>query len=67
MLEHSYVDMLLDTNLPDDSNRALTDDEIIKLCSEFLNTGTDTTSTALQCIMAKKRSKEVAGDEVKFA
>ncbi|KAF0928773.1 hypothetical protein E2562_010652 [Oryza meyeriana var. granulata] len=52
-LEHSYVDTLLDIKLPDEGNRALTDDEIIKLCSEFLNAGTDTTSTALQWIMAE--------------
>ncbi|EAY79201.1 hypothetical protein OsI_34314 [Oryza sativa Indica Group] len=52
-LEHSYVDTLLDIKLPEDGNRALTDDEIIKLCSEFLNAGTDTTSTALQWIMAE--------------
>nr|BAC45175.1 cytochrome P450-like protein [Oryza sativa Japonica Group] len=65
MLEHSYVDTLLDTNLPDDGNHVLADDEIIKLCSEFLNTGTDTTSTALQCIMAKMEGGH--RDEVEFA
>uniref|UniRef100_A0A0E0M9P4 Cytochrome P450 n=1 Tax=Oryza punctata TaxID=4537 RepID=A0A0E0M9P4_ORYPU len=52
--EHSYVDTLLDISLPDtDGDRALTDDEIVNLCSEFLNAGTDTTSTALQWIMAE--------------
>uniref|UniRef100_A0A0D9XLI4 Cytochrome P450 n=1 Tax=Leersia perrieri TaxID=77586 RepID=A0A0D9XLI4_9ORYZ len=56
--EHSYVDTLLDIRLPDaDSvnvgDRALTDDEMVNLCSEFLNAGTDTTSTALQWIMAE--------------
>uniref|UniRef100_J3N431 Cytochrome P450 n=2 Tax=Oryza brachyantha TaxID=4533 RepID=J3N431_ORYBR len=52
--EHSYVDTLLDIRLPDDAgDRALTDDEMVNLCSEFLNAGTDTTSTALQWIMAE--------------
>ncbi|XP_006662510.1 cytochrome P450 89A2-like [Oryza brachyantha] len=51
--EHSYVDTLLDIKLPEDGNRALTDDEMVNLCSEFLNAGTDTTSTALQWIMAE--------------
>ncbi|CAD6212300.1 unnamed protein product [Miscanthus lutarioriparius] len=52
-LPHSYVDTLLDIRLDDDGGRALTDDEMIALCSEFLNGGTDTTSTALQWIMAE--------------
>uniref|UniRef100_A0A0D3HFK8 EF-hand domain-containing protein n=1 Tax=Oryza barthii TaxID=65489 RepID=A0A0D3HFK8_9ORYZ len=52
--EHSYVDTLLDISLPDtDGDRALTDDELVMLCSEFLNAGTDTTATALQWIMAE--------------
>ncbi|XP_039831536.1 cytochrome P450 89A2-like [Panicum virgatum] len=53
-LPHSYVDTLLDIRLNDDEGgRALTDDEMVALCSEFLNAGTDTTSTALQWIMAE--------------
>ncbi|RLN42171.1 hypothetical protein C2845_PM01G46430 [Panicum miliaceum] len=52
-LPHSYVDTLLGIRLADDGGRALTDDEMIALCSEFLNGGTDTTSTALQWIMAE--------------
>ncbi|CAN6305588.1 unnamed protein product [Urochloa humidicola] len=53
-LPHCYVDALLDIRLDDgDGGRALTDDEMIALCSEFLNGGTDTTSTALQWIMAE--------------
>uniref|UniRef100_A0A453JDD4 Cytochrome P450 89A2 n=1 Tax=Aegilops tauschii subsp. strangulata TaxID=200361 RepID=A0A453JDD4_AEGTS len=36
-----------------ESSRALTDDEMVSLCSEFLNAGTDTTSTALEWIMAE--------------
>ncbi|KAF8672176.1 hypothetical protein HU200_049743 [Digitaria exilis] len=51
--EHSYVDTLLDIKLPDEGNRALTDEEMAILCSEFLAAGTDTTSTALQWIMAE--------------
>ncbi|KAL6196059.1 hypothetical protein ACLB2K_031675 [Fragaria x ananassa] len=47
----SYVDTLWDLELPDEK-RKLTQGEIISLCSEFLNAGTDTTSTALQWIMA---------------
>ncbi|CAL4932832.1 unnamed protein product [Urochloa decumbens] len=52
-LPHCYVDALLDIRLNEDGGRALTDDEMIALCSEFLNGGTDTTSTALQWIMAE--------------
>jgi cytochrome P450 len=47
----SYVDTLLDLELPEEKRR-LDDGEMISLCSEFLNAGTDTTSTALQWIMA---------------
>ncbi|KAL6905811.1 hypothetical protein ACP4OV_003412 [Aristida adscensionis] len=55
-LPHSYVDALLDIRLNGGGGgggRALTDDEMIALCSEFLNDGTNTTSTALQWIMAE--------------
>ncbi|KAI5020262.1 hypothetical protein ZWY2020_045150 [Hordeum vulgare] len=52
-LEHSYVDTLFDVRLPEEGNRPLTDDEIVNLCSEFLTAGTDTTSSALQWIMAE--------------
>uniref|UniRef100_A0A0E0IV14 Cytochrome P450 n=1 Tax=Oryza nivara TaxID=4536 RepID=A0A0E0IV14_ORYNI len=51
--QHSYVDTLLDVKIPEEGNRALTDDEIVTLCSEFPNAGTDTTSTGLQWIMAE--------------
>ncbi|KMZ62193.1 hypothetical protein ZOSMA_486G00110 [Zostera marina] len=61
--EYCYLDSLLDLELPtatdeEDKKRKLTEVEIIGLCSEFLNGGTDTTSTALQWVMAnlvKKR------------
>ncbi|CAN6288531.1 unnamed protein product [Urochloa humidicola] len=55
-LPHCYVDTLLDMEIDDSGSgnkRALTEDEMIALCSEFLNGGTDTTSTALQWIMAE--------------
>ncbi|KAK7858455.1 cytochrome p450 89a2 [Quercus suber] len=47
----SYVDTLLDLELPGEK-RKLRDGEMVSLCSEFLNAGTDTTSTALEWIMA---------------
>ncbi|GLT55548.1 hypothetical protein SLA2020_286600 [Shorea laevis] len=47
----SYVDTLLDLELPEEK-RKLDGGEMIALCSEFLNAGTDTTSTALQWVMA---------------
>lgn len=46
-----YADTLLDLDLPSEK-RKLNEDEMVSLCSEFLNGGTDTTSTALQWIMA---------------
>ncbi|XP_074275310.1 cytochrome P450 89A2-like [Silene latifolia] len=49
-----YLDTLLELELPEDGNesRKLNDGEIVTACSEFLTAGTDTTSTALQWIMA---------------
>ncbi|CAK7326249.1 unnamed protein product [Dovyalis caffra] len=47
----SYVDTLLALELPDEK-RSLSEEEIVNLCSEFLNAGTDTTTTALEWIMA---------------
>lgn len=52
-----YVDTLLDLQLQEkegneETKRKLNINEIVCLCSEFLNAGTDTTSTALQWIMA---------------
>ncbi|XP_031270409.1 cytochrome P450 89A2-like [Pistacia vera] len=47
----AYVDTLLDLELPEEK-RKLIESEIVSLSSEFLNAGTDTTSTALQWIMA---------------
>ncbi|KAJ8632596.1 hypothetical protein MRB53_025932 [Persea americana] len=47
-----YVDSLLDLELPEEGGRKLTEGEMVTLCSEFLNAGTDTTSTSLLWIMA---------------
>ncbi|KAL5163148.1 Cytochrome P450 89A2 [Glycine soja] len=47
----SYVDTLLDLELPEEK-RKLSEEEMLSLCSEFMNAGTDTTSTALQWITA---------------
>ncbi|KAK9678281.1 hypothetical protein RND81_11G200800 [Saponaria officinalis] len=73
----SYVDTLLTMEVFDDDNtkRKLNEDEIVSACSEFLNAGTDTTSTALEWIMANlvrypdiqtklfREIKEVVGDD----
>ncbi|OIV92908.1 hypothetical protein TanjilG_01042 [Lupinus angustifolius] len=48
----AYVDTLLDLKLPEEGQRNLDEGEMVTLCSEFLTAGTDTTSTALQWIMA---------------
>ena len=45
------MDTLLDLQLPEEK-RKLEESEIVTLSSEFLNGGTDTTSTSLQWIMA---------------
>ncbi|KAJ0964263.1 hypothetical protein J5N97_029385 [Dioscorea zingiberensis] len=49
---YSYLDSLLDIKIPEEGNRKLTDEEFVTICSEFLNAGTDTTSTTLEWIMA---------------
>ncbi|KAM3319609.1 cytochrome 89A2 [Capsicum chacoense] len=47
----AYVDTLLNLVLPEEQ-RNFNQGEIVTLCSEFLTAGTDTTSNALQWIMA---------------
>ncbi|EOY10240.1 Uncharacterized protein TCM_025607 [Theobroma cacao] len=47
----SYVDTLLDLKLHEEK-RKLDEGEMVSLCSEFLNTSIDTTSTVLHWIMA---------------
>ncbi|XP_057970000.1 cytochrome P450 89A2-like [Malania oleifera] len=46
-----YVGTLMDLELPEE-RRKLEEGEMVSLCSEFLTAGVDTTSTALQWIMA---------------
>ncbi|KAK7317893.1 hypothetical protein RJT34_02500 [Clitoria ternatea] len=46
-----YVDTLLELELPLEK-RKLKEEEIVTLCSEFLNAGSETTSTTLHWIMA---------------
>ncbi|KAJ4979055.1 hypothetical protein NE237_009835 [Protea cynaroides] len=48
----SYVDTLFDLQIAEEGGRKLSEEEMVTLSSEFLNAGTDTTSTALQWIMA---------------
>lgn len=48
----AYVDSLVDLKLPEEGNRKLMDQEIVGLCEEFLNVGTETATTSLQWIMA---------------
>ncbi|KAL5996118.1 hypothetical protein ACLOJK_026191 [Asimina triloba] len=50
--EFCYVDSLLALELPEEGGRKLTEAEMLTLCSEFLNGGTDTTSTTMQWIFA---------------
>ncbi|CAL1366607.1 unnamed protein product [Linum trigynum] len=51
----AYVDTLFDLDLVEGGNgeeRKLGEEEIVSLCSEFLMAGTDTTTTALEWILA---------------
>ncbi|XP_023769218.1 cytochrome P450 89A2 [Lactuca sativa] len=53
----AYVDTLMNLQLPEEeankeNGGKLTQKEMVSMCSEFLNAGTDTTATALQWIMA---------------
>ncbi|XVF42825.1 hypothetical protein PTKIN_Ptkin01aG0396400 [Pterospermum kingtungense] len=48
----SYVDTLLELQLPDEEQRKLNEGEMVSLISEFFAAGTDTTSTTLQWVMA---------------
>ncbi|KAI3972957.1 hypothetical protein MKX01_019615 [Papaver californicum] len=52
-----YVDSLLNLELPNEGGRKLTEQEIVSLCSEFLDAATDTTSTALQWIQEEDLKK----------
>ncbi|XP_017700359.2 cytochrome P450 89A2-like [Phoenix dactylifera] len=48
----SYVDSLHGIQLPEEGGRKLSESEMVSLCSEFMNAGTDTTANALQWVMA---------------
>ncbi|KAL6629327.1 hypothetical protein ACP70R_029092 [Stipagrostis hirtigluma subsp. patula] len=48
-----YADSLLALRVADEGDRPLTDAEIVSLCSEFLNGGTDSTVTLVEWIMAE--------------
>ncbi|GMQ02494.1 hypothetical protein CsSME_00048695 [Camellia sinensis var. sinensis] len=50
----SYVDTLFDLRLPQENNAEtqLSEGEMLSLCSEFINGGTDTSTTTLQWVMA---------------
>ncbi|KAK9120369.1 hypothetical protein Syun_017986 [Stephania yunnanensis] len=67
----AYVDTLIGLTIPEDGGRKLDEGEIVSLCSEFLNAGTDTTSTALQWIMANlvkhQEVQEKVFDEIQRA
>ncbi|CAO2831124.1 unnamed protein product [Amaranthus hypochondriacus] len=76
-LFNCYVDSLLALEIPEgDTKRKLTEEQLVSFCSEFLTAGTDTTSTALQWIMANlvkypkiqsklfEEIKRVIGEEV---
>ncbi|XP_023546857.1 cytochrome P450 77A3-like [Cucurbita pepo subsp. pepo] len=50
----SYLDTLFDLKFDSNGGRAAaTDEELVTLCSEFLNGGTDTTATAIEWGMAE--------------
>ncbi|KAJ1282665.1 hypothetical protein BS78_03G069400 [Paspalum vaginatum] len=48
-----YAESLLAVRVADEGDRPLTDAEMVSLCSEFINAGTDTTVTLLEWIMAE--------------
>lgn len=50
--DYCYFDSLLELKLAEENGRRLSEDEIFGLCSEFLNGGTDTTSTTMEWVMA---------------
>ncbi|KAG9455269.1 hypothetical protein H6P81_008173 [Aristolochia fimbriata] len=63
----AYIDSLLALEIPVDGGvRKLTYDEMVSLCSEFLNAGSDSTATALEWVMANVvKNKEVQAKLVK--
>jgi len=49
----SYLDSLLDLRVEGRGGAAPTDDELVTLCAELINGGTDTTATAIEWGMAR--------------
>ncbi|KAG1369654.1 cytochrome P450 77A2 [Cocos nucifera] len=49
----SYLDSLLDLKVEGRSAAAPSDEELVTLCSEFINGGTDTTATAIEWAIAR--------------
>ncbi|CAL4937153.1 unnamed protein product [Urochloa decumbens] len=60
-----YVDSMLKLTIPEDGGKALSDGEIVSLCSEFLSAGTDTTATTLQWIMANLVRNQTMQDRLR--
>ncbi|CAN6286137.1 unnamed protein product [Urochloa humidicola] len=60
-----YVDSMVKLTIPEDGGKALTDGEIVSLCSEFLSAGTDTTATTLQWIMANLVKNQAMQDKLR--
>ncbi|XP_050232143.1 cytochrome P450 89A9-like [Mercurialis annua] len=60
-----YVDSLFDLRVPDGKiTRELSDGELVSLCSEFINGGTDTSTTTLQWVMANLVKKQEIQDKL---
>ncbi|KAJ1695302.1 hypothetical protein LUZ63_012000 [Rhynchospora breviuscula] len=60
---NSYLDSLLALKAKE-SGRRLTDEEIVNLCSEFINAATETTSTVLEWIMANLVKHQVIQEKL---
>ncbi|CAN6308446.1 unnamed protein product [Urochloa humidicola] len=60
-----YVDSMVKLTIPEDGGKALTDGEIVSLCSEFLSARTDTTATTLQWIMANLVRNQAMQDRLR--
>lgn len=62
-----YVDTIFEIRLPEEcGGREFTDGEMVSLCSEFLNAGTDTSVTTLEWAMANLvKHQEIQGKLVR--
>ena len=61
----SYIDTLLELNVQD-VGRKLLEDELVSLCSEFLFIGTDTSTAAMQWVMANLVKHQDIQEKVYF-